>query len=262
VRTLVAIQILLVAVPASIAFSQAPSGPPKAELAPEPLTWDVISVKPNHSLNPSGSIGSSMDSLRIQNMTLISVFLTAFGLKSEDQIVGLPGWVNSDNFDIQAKMDVETASAFKQMRPEEHIRQWNSFLREVLENRFGLKFHLEEQERPVYNLVVTKQGLKIKESSSDANGSYYSGPDRFSASKCQMSSLVFSLTGSLDRVVIDKTGLTGRYDIDLTWSPDSEPNSGPSIFTALQEQLGLKLEPAKAPVDMIVIDHIERPSEN
>jgi uncharacterized protein (TIGR03435 family) len=203
-----------------------------------------------------------MDSLRIQNMTLISVFLSAFGLKSEDQIVGLPGWVSSDNFDIQAKMDVETASAFKQMRPEEHERQWHSFLREVLENRFGLKFHIEKQERPVYNLVVAKQGLKIKESSSDAKGSSYSGPDRFSASKCQMSSLVFSLTGALDRVVIDKTGLTGRYDIDLTWSPDSEPNSGPSIFTALQEQLGLKLEPAKAPVDMIVIDHIERPSEN
>jgi uncharacterized protein (TIGR03435 family) len=77
-----------------------------------------------------------------------------------------------------------------------------------------------------------------------------------------MSGLAFSLSGAADRIVIDKTGLTGEYEIELTWAPDDQPDAGPSIFTAVQEQLGLKLEPAKAPLDVVVIDHLERPSEN
>ena len=88
------------------------------------------------------------------------------------------------------------------------------------------------------------------------------GQGKLTAHRSQVGSLAFSLSGSVGRVIIDKTGLNALYDIDLRWSPDNEPDTGPSIFTALEEQLGLKLEPAKAPIDVIVIDHIERPSEN
>ena len=117
-------------------------------------------------------------------------------------------------------------------------------------------------ELPVYFLVVAKQGSKLHESAPEENTSSSWGPGKFASHHCKMSGLASSLSGAADRIVIDKTGLTGEYDIDLTWAPDNQPDAGPSIFSALQEQLGLKLEPAKAALDVVVIDHIERPSEN
>lgn len=247
------------------AFSQA-LDPPKTEADSKQLTWEVISVKPNHTLNSSSSMTTASAGLVVQNMTLMSIFINAFDLTSDDQIVGLPAWVKSDHFDIQAKMDVDSANALKKMKDEDQTGQWHSLFRQILENRFALHYHIEKQVRPVYNLVIAKQGPKLKEAVSDEQYTTTMGPGRFSGHRCPISSLVFGLTGfngeAVDRIVIDRTDLTGSYDIDLTWSTESEPDSGPSIFTAIQKQLGLKLEPGKATVDVVAIDHIERPSED
>jgi uncharacterized protein (TIGR03435 family) len=235
---------------------------PESTTVPSPLTWDVVSIKPHKQLDDSSTMQWNSDGIEFRNTTLHALFLNAFEVRSESQITGYPAWVNSEHFDIQAKMDAETADKYRKLKSPESGRQWHSFIRQILDERFGMKSHVEKRESPVYNLVVAKQGLKLKESADDDKGMSSMGQGKLTAHRAQVGSLAFSLSGTVGRVIIDKTGLTALYDIDLTWSPDNEPDSGPSVFTALQDQLGLKLESAKAPVDVVVIDHIERPSEN
>lgn len=231
--------------------------------SPRTIAWDVISVKPNHSVDSSAGMYWSIDGIQLRNMTLHGLFLNAFDVRSESQITGYPAWVNSDHFDIQAKMDAETANAYHKLTDTNRSQQWHSLVLQILEDRFGMKYHVEQRELPVYNLVVAKQGVKFKESAQEEPALSSMRPGKLSAHRSQVGNLAFRLSGTVGRVIIDKTGLTGLYDIDLTWSPDNEqPDAGPSIFTALQEQLGLKLESAKAHVDVIIIDHLERPSEN
>lgn len=116
----------------AIGRSQAPDQPNNGA-ASKQLTWDVISVKPNRTLDSSGTIGASPDGVVVQNITLLSIFITAFSLKSTDQMDGLPGWVDSDHFDIQAKMDADTAEAWKKLKGEAKLAQWQSFFRQILE---------------------------------------------------------------------------------------------------------------------------------
>ncbi|WP_109486921.1 TIGR03435 family protein [Occallatibacter savannae] len=234
----------------------------QSDPAAKPLAWDVISVKPNHSLDPSSFMRWNLNGIEFRNTTLHGTLLNAFEVRSESQITGYPGWVNSEHFDIEAKMDADTAAAYRALRGEASKQQWHAFMQQILDERFGMKFHVEKRELPVYNLVVAKQGVKLKISAPEETGSSSMGPGKYSARRGHAGGLAFSLSGVVGRVIFDRTGLTGDYDIDLTWAPDDKPDAGPSIFSALQEQLGLKLEPAKAPVDVIVIDHLERPSEN
>jgi uncharacterized protein (TIGR03435 family) len=253
----VAIFFAIALLPAASQTSDSHDNPPS-----KLLTWDVVSIKPHKQLDNSSTMQWTLDGIDFHNTTLNALFLNAFDVRSENQVVGYPAWVSSEHFDIQAKMDAETADMYHRLKGPESSRQWQSFIRQILDERFGMKFHVEKRELPVYNLVVAKQGLKLKESAHDDTGSSSMGQGKLTAHRSQVGSLAFSLSGSVGRVIIDKTGLNALYDIDLRWSPDNEPDTGPSIFTALEEQLGLKLESAKAPIDVIVIDHIERPSEN
>ena len=237
-------------------------GAPDSTTTGRKLSWDVVSVKPNKSLDPSEFIRMTVDGVELRNSTLHAVFLNTFEIKSENQIVGYPSWVNSEHFDIQAKMDPESAAAYRNLKGEQGAVQWHSLMRQILEERFGMKYHREQRQLPVYFLVVAKQGSKLHESAPEENTSSSWGPGKFASHHCKMSGLASSLSGAADRIVIDKTGLTGEYDIDLAWAPDNQPDAGPSIFSALQDELGLKLEPAKAALDVVVIDHLERPSEN
>lgn len=242
-------------------LAQAPE-PPKPDSAPKALVWDVISVKSNHSLNPSSFMRWNADGIEFRNMTLHGLLLNAFEVRSESQITGYPGWVNSEHFDIEAKMDADTAAAYRVLKGTANDDQWHAFMQQILDERFDMKFHIEKRELPVYDLVVGKHGLKLNESAKDENGSSSMGPGKYTAHRMEVGNLAFSLSGTVGRVIIDKTGLTGRYDVDLTWARDNEPDSGPSIFTALQEQAGLRLLPSKAQLNVVVIDHLERPSGN
>jgi len=261
-------------------------------------TYDVASIKP---VKPSGGpvrVGLMFgpDSLSATNGTLQGLIQAAYGIQ-DFQISGAPDWVRSEQYDIEAKMDSAVADAIRKLDPEQRRTVRQQMLQALLADRFKLTIHRDTKELPVYALVVAKNGPKLQEAKSDAtypNG--IKGPDgvaragmmrmgqgELTAQGVPLANLVGSLSRRLGRTVIDKTGLTGNYDFTLHWTPDesqgpmlkgadggpqgannaAQPDSsGPSIFTALQEQLGLKLESQKSLVEIIVIDQVEKPSEN
>jgi uncharacterized protein (TIGR03435 family) len=194
----------------------------------------------------------------------------------DDRILGLPGWTKSERYDVQAKVDDEDVAKWRALSPS----QRRLALQPLLVTRFNLQFHQETRERPSYSLVVAKNGPKLHQA--PPGGTYPNGakrpdgtgsgeestvtPGKIVLHGSNVSTLASVLSSQgLSHAVVDKTGLTGNYDITLRWSPDdigSSDASVPSLFTALQEQLGLKLEYEKNPMDVIVIDHIDKPSEN
>jgi len=193
--------------------------------------------------------------------------MNAYSIKPNVAIPGIPAWANSVLFDVDAKADDETTAAVEKLSQDARSTQTQGMLQSLLADRFKLRVHNETREGPVYDLVIAKDGFKLKEApESERPGGYSWGNGMIQVRKGSIESLVFTLSDSLtDRPVIDKTGLTGNYDIDLHWMPDDQqgtPDAGPSLFTALQEQLGLKLVPAKGPIETFVVDHVERPSAN
>ncbi len=252
--------------------------------------YDVVSIKPNKS---GGGMVRAMyrpDGYSASNMSLKMLIQAAYGIR-EDLISGAPGWADSARYDVDAKVDGADVDALKKLSPE----QRRLILQPLLADRFKLKVHTETKQLPVYELVVAKGGPKLKEATAgDTYANGIKGPDgvgrggmvrmgrgQLTAQGVPMTSVVNMLSQQLHRTVIDKTGLAGKYDLELNWTPDDgegmgpplpgggQPHgdappegSGPSIFTAIQEQLGLKLQSAKGPVDTLVIDHVEMPTEN
>jgi uncharacterized protein (TIGR03435 family) len=243
--------------------------------APRP-EFEVASIK----LNKSGDSRLMVLPVRGGRFTANNVLLqylvtSAYGIKNF-QLSGAPPWLLSEHYDIEAKAPGDPS--FDAML---------AMFQTLFEDRLQLKFHHETKELPVYSLVVSKPG-KLRESDGvcDQQGQLAAAPCRFmilhghlGSHKATVSQLVDALSRVTDRVVLDKSNLARVYDINLDYSPDEgqlqaftagtnlppppsiDPNV-PSLFTALQEQLGLKLESGKGPVEILVIDHIERPSEN
>lgn len=241
--------------------------------------FDVASIKPNKA-SGGVSFGVGNGGASGRNVTLQMLIGLAYRLQ-DFQISGGPSWVSSDRFDVEAKAG-DAAVGPDQLR---------LMLGSLLGDRFKLTLHREMRESSVYGLVVAKDGPKIKRSpdqtSPDVNGPAPTGagPNR-GAIRLGPGSLIGNavalplftkfLSQRLDRIVIDKTNLTGRFDIRLQWTPGfgesqfdpggkilpSADSSGPSIFAAIQEQLGLKLESTKAPIEILVIDHAQKPSAN
>jgi uncharacterized protein (TIGR03435 family) len=245
---------------------------------PKPLTFDVISVKLNHSDTTRASMGMNRDGFAATNIELHDLLLQAFQLQEDQQLVGEPKWTSSDRWDIDTRIAAEDISALGKLNFHQRLEMFQTILTE----RFGLKMHHETRELPVYALVVAKGGPKMtvsKPRPEDPDG-IPGDPGVLRATRgketgvgTMMEFLAEDLSEELGRKVVDHTGLTGRYDFTLTWTPDDSAAAvagnaaagmaqGPSLFTAVQEQLGLKLEPVKAPVDVVVIDHLEKPGEN
>ena len=179
----------------------------------------------------------------------------------QSQIIGLPDWASTEKYDMIGKV----ANEFAGLSTAEQFRRMPPMVQSLLEDRFQLRLHRETRQMPIYALVVTRPGV-IRSSTVDCRKE----PDRcriesagghYSAAGLTMNNFMIFLSSTVERVVIDRTGLQGAYDVDFDWS--SEPGSDkPSIFTSLQEQLGLKLESTRGPVDVLVIDHIERPTQD
>ena len=197
--------------------------------------------------------------------------MSAYNVRDYQMSPEGPGWIRSDRYDIVAKVDGEGRPTMDQVR---------QMLQKLLADRFQLKLHRETKELPVYALVIGKKGPTLMESAADAKSSMRFGAGQFTGSKVSMTQLALFLSNALARPVLDGTGLMGTYDFKLQWTPDagqlpglggfgpgpdapppSDPN-GPSIFTAVQEQLGLKLESQKGPIEILVLDHAAKPSEN
>ncbi len=189
--------------------------------------------------------------------TLIDMITTAYNVRY-DQILGAPGWARSDHYDLEAKAG-DAPITMAQMRP---------MLQALLADRFQLQIHRETKEVPMYSLVVGKGGSKLQPPTEENRGDIRVGLDsimHLTVSKGTMAQLAERLSGNgAGRPVMDKTGLDGTYSYKLDWingTPGVDA-AAPSLFGALEEQLGLKLEPTKGLSEMIVIDHAEKPSAN
>jgi uncharacterized protein (TIGR03435 family) len=224
--------------------------------------WAVVAVKqsdPNDRVSGDNFVGSRYT---IEKKTVVEMLTLGYGLQAR-QITGAPEWTAADHWDVNGVPDVPG-------EPDQQQRL--SMVRKLLAERFGVKAHTEQREMPVYALVLAKGGPKLTPSTHDPNkvpddsGSGNSVQQMVGYTNNSMGDFVKQLQGWTDRPMVDRTGLTGRYDFKLRWTTDQTratvPDAPPGLFTAIQEQLGLKLEPVKAPADVLVIDHVERPSAN
>ncbi|HEY4362090.1 MAG TPA: TIGR03435 family protein [Bryobacteraceae bacterium] len=232
--------------------------------------FDVASIKPNKSIDRRfGIVPSPGGLVRATNTTLRQLINAAYGTP-DFRITGSTGWMSTDRFDIEAKASGDPPRAQLQL-----------MLQSLLADRFKLVVHLETKELPTYDLVVARGGPKFKEakcvgtpSPQNPCGAYSGSATHFFARAAKIGQLTQFLSTHESRIVIDKTGLSGEYDMELTWTPVDPPlgvgdadqapldPNGPSIFTALQEQLGLRLEPSKGLVEILVIDSAEKPTGN
>jgi uncharacterized protein (TIGR03435 family) len=227
--------------------------------------WDVVSVKardPNDTSN-NQSLNFKGRQFVMVNRTVQGMLLFAYGLQRV-QIVGAPHWIETERWDVQGVPDVPGHPSLKQMQ---------SLTQKLLGERFGLKVHRETKELAVYAITVAKGGEKIAPSAGDPNSppseneNSNGGVVTMRMTNMSMGEFAPDLAFFLDRPAVDQTGLTGRYDLQLKWTADESkaPTDGsapPGLFTAIQQQIGLKLEPAKAPVDVLIVDAVERPSAN
>jgi uncharacterized protein (TIGR03435 family) len=220
-------------------------------------SFDVVSVRPNTTDSHSSRQRTNPGHVMAQNITASSMIQQAFGIRAS-QIEGAPGWIDTDKFDVQA-----TTGTTKDLDDIELQPYWEA----LLTTRFRMKYHRASREMQVYSLSVAKSGPKLPENTSGGDTSTHLSKSAthalLTSTHIAMPKFALLLGRRLDCNVIDKTGLAGIYDVKLEWSPDLSTDTGAaSIFTALQDQLGLKLESGKGPVDIIVIDGIEKPTEN
>lgn len=273
----------------TLGFSQAGAQSPQADAAKP--SFEVASIKPNHGDDGLIRFMFRPDGLTASGMTVKVLIEFAYNMK-DFQVSGGPGWIESERFDVDAKMDEATMDALKKLPLDQAVEQRRLMLQSLLADRFQLKVSRSSKELPIYALVVAKGGPKLTQAADTPAAGGSSGapgpgkgrmrmsPGELNADAIPMSNVADWLAREVGRKVVDKTGLEGRYVFNLHWTPegpagktgfgDSGPgpappppdSSGVSIFTALQEQLGLKLEPQKGPVETLIIDSIEKPSEN
>jgi uncharacterized protein (TIGR03435 family) len=220
--------------------------------------FEAVSVRPNNSGRFDSHSHSDQGLLTATNLTLRSLISTAFGI-ADYQLEG-PDWLATERFDISAK--------FPEALPKDRDKYnaaMSTMMRKMLEDRFKLAAHREKKTLSVYGLTVAKTGVKFKEapqghSRSNSHDNYYEG------SGIGMDQFAEYLSRHMDMPVLDMTGLKGAYEMTLQWFPDpktGETPQGPALREALQEQLGLKLENRKAPIEIVVVDHADKtPSEN
>lgn len=200
------------------------------------------------------------DRFSATNITVLALMQWACSMP-EKQILEGPSWLASTRFDFQAKADTDQMKGVTSEQDRDLKRR---MVQALLAERFQLKFHQETRTLPAYDLVLAKSGSKLPPTRSNGK-SIGTGRTYFNGEGLTMILFAQELSQITGRVVVDKTNLTERYDVKLQWSSDDAPatdNSAPSLFTAVQEQLGLKLEPAKESVPVLVIDRIEMPTPN
>ena len=225
--------------------------------------WEVVTVRRSDPNEQGQSFGVHGRHVTIGNRTVETMLLFAYGVQKE-QIVGAPEWMRTEHFDADGVPDVEG---------QPNSRQFQGLVGKLLTERFGLSFHRGRRDMPVYALTVAKSGPKMEKSAGNPDG-LASNEDHENAGQrsirtknATMEDFAQDLLYYTDRPVVDQTGLSGRYDFTLRYTFDDSraPTDGsapPSLFTAIQEQMGLKLEPVKAPADVLVIDKVERPEAN
>ena len=236
-----------------------------SQTVPQGLQFEVATVKPaapspdghTHINYPDGGAFSA------SNITLAALMQWAWDMP-KNRILDAPPWFGATRFDLQAKADAETDQRLRSMPGDESHDAKRRMVQAMLAERFGMQLHEETRTLPAYDLDLAKGGSKLQPSTSGGK-SINTNRTHFNATGLATALIAQQLSEIAGRVVIDKTGLHDRYDVKLEWTPDDATagdSSAPSFFTAVQEQLGLKLVPAKEPVRIIVIDRMEQPSAN
>jgi uncharacterized protein (TIGR03435 family) len=248
-----------------------------AQTQPALPHFEVASIKPNKSAETNANWNYDANGrFSGTNVPLKLLITTAYMLK-DSQLSGLPGWADSEKYDIEAKTEgtLDEDRAF-------------AMLRSLLADRFGMQSHWVTKKQAVYALSIARGGVKLQPSKAgscvvagadnppvqpgdkvpDYCGTYFWRRSEIDGHRIVISQLIVALESQLDYPLIDKTGLKGAYDVHFRWNPDEATNegadnsAGASIFTSLQEQLGLRLQSTKGPVKVLVVDRIEKPSEN
>ena len=246
--------------------------------------FEVATIKPNDETRPGFNLDMNPEHFSAKHVSVENLISWAYSTKTDDQIVGGPGWIRTDFFDVQGKAAEADVEAINKLSQPDRIAQSRLLVQSLLADRFGLKVSFRTEDLPVYALTVAKDGPKIKQveatpippgtapGTQPPPGAHYSrivksGPFQYTASAWPMN-LTADWLSRFDEVehrpVVDETGLTGTYDFVLdgvSMQPTTD-ESVTSIFTALEEQAGLKLVPKKAPVEVLVIEHVEKPSAN
>jgi bla regulator protein blaR1 len=267
-------------------------------------SFEVATIKPSHGA-PVPSL-STPAVTRIINVTVRNLIEQAYRIPwtsgANQRVLGGPGWIDSDRYDVEARIDESQMSAISAMSNDERKDQTSLRIQSLLAERLRLKVHFESRELPIYTLVVAKGGPKLvaaKDTASDADQQppqgtvlptsasglhhgifvqYRGQQAEMTAKGATLDQLVHWLAGYSEidgRTIVNQTGLTGMYDFTLRWTREQfnaasagEPSASslaaeaPALFSSLAEQLGLRLVPGKGPVEVLIIDHIERPSEN
>ncbi|MDW5267022.1 MULTISPECIES: TIGR03435 family protein [Acidobacteriaceae] len=291
VRKLLLFTFVWMVVAAPVTFAQAGAVPDVAATTSKAyvptLTFDVASIRQSPAADSymvSGSFAPHSSSLRVTDFDAMNLLSMAYGVRW-DQISGMPNW--SAMFNIQAKSDSAADERLAKLSKAQERLEQQHMMQALLADRFKLKAHWETREGPAYDLVLSKNGSKMQEAKGEPPSAeerkawgdypipplYQRGDSRvgfdYVAHGCSMNDIVQQLAAQFGHPVVDKTGLTGKYDFTLRYhgtrlsdrkADDMDPIQPLDI--AIQEQLGLKLKPTKGSVQMLVIDHIEKPSEN
>jgi uncharacterized protein (TIGR03435 family) len=233
--------------------------------------FEVVTIKPSDPERPGRAFLVQGRQFSTINTTLSNLICYAYGLHPR-QLIGLPDWAEKDKYDLTALPDGVGQPS---------LNQWKIMFQKMLADRFKLSFHHDNKELSVYAITVGKNGPKLTKSDGDPNGLpglFFRGLGVLPAQNATIADFAGVMQSAvLDKPVVDQTGITGRYDFMLTWTPDESQFGGmgvrvsppadnatapPDLYTAIQEQLGLKITATKAPVDVLVIDHVEKPSPN
>lgn len=236
--------------------------------------FDAVSIKPSDPLSNTMHIGiGPSGSFEASGVNLMSLIAQAYNVRGF-QIAGGTGWMVDDKYTIVTKDEARNPGGAEpsamgdaqRMQAEDRLM---AKVRAMLADRFQLKVHRETREMPVYLLTIAKGGLRMQAAPEDGHND--AGLNAFRTNEARagvvgkrlpMDVLTRFLSNQVARTVVDQTGLTGKYDFRLVYSPEMGDMAGPSIFTAVQEQLGLKLEAGKGPEEVVVIDRAQKPTEN
>jgi bla regulator protein blaR1 len=252
-------------------FEVATVKPWKQPPAPPPPPPDSSALPRPARIAPGNGGGQTTDRVHTilpARLLIAFAYNVPFGFE-QIRVIGGPDWVASDQYELQAKIEDSQYAAMQKMTPWQQREQVDLMEQSLLASRFKLKVHFETHEMPAYALVIAKGGPKLALSKDGESSRLSMRGNEMTATAATLDQWIHSpFMGG--RTVIDQTGLKGTYDFTLAWSEQPVVSStgqesgtdAPALFTAVQEQLGLKLIPTKAPVEIIVIDHIEKPSEN
>jgi uncharacterized protein (TIGR03435 family) len=262
-----AIRLLLLATLISIPSTtpllaqSSPQTPIKPMAANAHPTFAVSTVKPHDPKSDRGGFSVAGDRVSIYGRNLATIMMFAYSI-NKHQVIDLPAWAETASYDIEGTTDIPG---------EPSLHQQQEMIQHILADRFALKFHHDQRELPIYAIVIAKGGPKLPPPANpgaepDQDASTHGTETTVTVTSASMADFILGMQFFFDRPLVDRTGLTGRYDFKLKYTFDesraTDPNAPPGLFTAIQEQLGLKLQPIKAPVDVFVIDHIAPPSPN